>query len=137
LERIPEGLYVYLCDDKTGVRQNMAIHKEYRIYLSEGKHHGRFSVMFSDHDLRVQPTGSRLHVYSYRNRLYVYQDLLPGESGSMEVFNLQGQKMMATRLQGQGYQEIDVNFPTGIYIVGLKSESEQLIRKVFINSQWE
>jgi hypothetical protein len=48
-----------------------------------------------------------------------------------------GQQILRQQLSGIGYQELDLDVNTGIYIVTLSSVKGVYSKKVFINSQWE
>jgi hypothetical protein len=138
IEQMPFNLYIYLCDNKTGAYQNLNLHPEYRVNLDNGDYENRFSVVFSRYDLRYQP-GSDVpfNVYSSRNRLFIYIDQPSGEKTDLVIHNMLGQKILHRQLTGNGYQEMDLDVNTGIYIVSLSSAKGVYSKKVFINNQWE
>ena len=137
LLRMPFNTYVYLFDNKTGVRQNLVLHPEYRVRLEPGDHENRFSVVFSQKDLRFQPgKDESFHVYSFRNRLNVYINLPSGINADLKVHNMLGQQMFRQPLTGNGYHELDMNVSTGVYVVTLLSGNKAYTKKVFINNQW-
>jgi hypothetical protein len=138
IERMPFNLYIYLCDNKTGAYQNLVLHPEYRVHLAEGDYENRFSIIFSRYDLRYQPgPDESFHVYSSRNRLFIYISQPSGEKTDLVIHNMIGQQVLRQQLNGDGYQELDLNVSTGIYIVSLYSANGVSSKKVFINSQWD
>ncbi|MDP1622169.1 MAG: T9SS type A sorting domain-containing protein [Bacteroidales bacterium] len=137
LDCMPSHLYIYFCDRETGVKQNIALHPEYRIYMKPGTYDKRFSVIFSFKDLRYQPgIDEPLFVYTSRNRLYVHSKVDYGKKADLTIYNLIGQRLLRKTITADGYQEIDLNYPTGIYIVSLSMGDAVLNKKVFINNQW-
>jgi len=137
IERMPLDFFIYFCDQETGVKQNLVLHPEYMAYLDEGNHENRFSLIFSKYDLRYQPAkDEHFYVYSYRNRIYVYMNLPVEEKPGLKIFNMMGQQIFQKQLLENGYNEIDLEAATGIYIVSIKTASEIYTKKVYINNQW-
>jgi hypothetical protein len=137
IERMPFELYIYLCDNKTGAYQNLILHPEYMVHLDEGDYENRFSLVFSQYDLRYQPgSDESFHVYSSRNRLFIYINQLSGENTDLSIHNMLGQQILHRQLSGNGYQEMDLDVNTGIYIVSLYSGKGVYSKKVYINNQW-
>jgi hypothetical protein len=137
IERMPFNLYIYLCDNKTGAYQNLNIHPEYMIHLDEGNYENRFSLVFSRYDLRYQPgSDESFYVYSSRNRLFIYINQPSGDQTDLTIHNMLGQQILRTQLSGTGYQEMDLDVSTGIYVVSLNSAKGVYTKKVYINTQW-
>jgi fibronectin-binding autotransporter adhesin len=133
---LPENIIPYLVDPATGLYQNLYLHPEYRIYLEAGTYSGRFSLVFSQSDLRYKPASDELfHAYSSRNRLFVYAKLDEGEKAYMLVYNMLGQMVYQQELTTNGYHEMDLDVNTGIYVISLKSPKGKQMKKVFINNQ--
>jgi hypothetical protein len=137
IERMPLNLFVYFCDNKSGIKQNVLLHPEYMAQLDAGDESNRFYLLFSDHDLRYQPTQDEaFYVYSFRNRLYIYMNLPPGEQADLTMHNVLGKILLHQPLQGNGYREMDMECSTGVYIVTIRSASAVYTRKVYFNNQW-
>jgi hypothetical protein len=137
IERMPFNLYIYLCDNKTGAYQNLNLHPDYSVNLAEGEHENRFSIVFSRYDLRYQPgSDESFYLYSSRNRLFIYINQPTGERTDLTIYNMLGQRVLRQQLNGQGYQEMDLDVNSGIYIVTLSSANGVYSKKVFINNQW-
>ncbi len=136
VECMPPDLYVYFCDRTTGTKQNIALHPEYRIYMKPGTENNRFSVIFSKKDLRYQPGREELfHVYSYRNRLYICSQLDVSKQAELTIYNIIGQRLLRKPITTNGYQEMDLAYPTGVYIVNISMGDAILNKKVFISNQ--
>ncbi|MEI7664098.1 MAG: T9SS type A sorting domain-containing protein, partial [Bacteroidota bacterium] len=134
---MPHNLFVYLLDKKTGIHQNLAVYPEYRTGVDAGENANRFSVVLSHRDLRFQPgIDESYHVYSFRNRVYVYLNLPAGENSDMRIFNIMGQQVLQKSLDGNGYHETDLTASEGIYVVTLSSANGRFNKKVYISNQW-
>jgi hypothetical protein len=136
IKHMPQGQFVYFCDQLTGARQNLILHPFYRAFLEPGEYLDRFYLLFSKYDLRYQPSKDKIfHAYSSRNRLFVYMNLPEGEQAELSIYNMTGQKILEKHLAGNGYREMEVAVPTGIYIISLQSATEVYTKKVFFNTQ--
>jgi hypothetical protein len=136
VQNIPPGLFIYFCDKKTGVKQNIALHPDYQISLIPGDYENRFSIIFSKKDLRYQPESSDpFYIYSFRNRLYIYSKPDEGVQAELTIYNLIGQRLIRKSLTVSGYTEMDLSYPTGIYIVSLKTGETIQNKKVYILNQ--
>jgi hypothetical protein len=136
-ERLPDGMFIYFCDRKTGAIQNLKLHPVYIARLEEGSHEGRFSLVFSDHDLRYQPpAGTVFQVYASGSRLYVYSDLPVGEQADLKVYDLMGNLVFRHQLEGKGYDEFTMEVSTGIYIATIRSSAGACTKKVYMTNQW-
>ena len=137
IENMPFGLYWYLRDKKTGACQNLVLHPDYKVHLDEGDYEDRFYLVFSRYDLRYQPGPDEpFHIFSSRNRLFIYSDQMSGETINILIHNMLGQQILRRQFTGNGYQEIDMNVSPGIYIVSLYSSKEVYSKKVYLNNQW-
>jgi fibronectin-binding autotransporter adhesin len=137
MEQMPMNLFIYFCDSKTGTYQNLNLHPEYKVFLASGDYENRFSVIFSRYDLRHLPgADEKFHVYSSRNRLFVYISQEPGHMTDLVIHNIMGQQILRKQMTGNGYEEIDLDVNTGIYVVSLLSDQGVYSKKVFINNQW-
>ena len=137
VERLPLDMFIYFCDKKSGIKQNILLHPEYMADLEAGDHDDRFSLLFSKSDLRFKPAAdTRFYVYSFRNRLFVYSNLPPGEQAELHITNMIGQKVSERQLNGIGYIEQDMAVNTGIYVVTICSSGDVYTKKVYFNNQW-
>jgi len=137
LKLMPPDLYIYFCDAGTGIKQNILLHPDYRIYLKPGTYEKRFSIVFSKKDLRKQPVGSEpFIVYSFRNRLFIHSKIGIGQLAELTVFNILGQQLLTRKIEMTGYTETDLSYPTGVYIVSLRMGEAIMNKKVFIDNQW-
>ncbi|MCX6266898.1 MAG: T9SS type A sorting domain-containing protein, partial [Bacteroidetes bacterium] len=137
INRMPLNMFVYFCDGKTGIKQNLLLHPEYVANFEDGDHENRFYLIISKYDLRYQPARDKVfHVYSFLNRLFIYMNVPAGEMADLYIHNMLGQPVLHQQLLENGYQEMDLKVNTGIYIVTLRSANEVYTKKVYISNQW-
>ena len=133
---MPYGLYIYLRDAGAGIIQDITHYPLYRVHLAAGNYDDRFSVIFSNKDLRYKPgPGDEFYVYSSGGMLYVYLDLPPEMKCSLVINNMLGQTCYRTELSGNGYHELDPNLVNGLYIVSLITTDSKKSKKIYIGSQ--
>jgi hypothetical protein len=140
IENMPAGLYVYLSDTKTGVKQDLLTAPPYRLYLASGEYKNRFFLNFST----KEPTGgvssgtlpnSALQAYGAGGALFVNGNLNPGEKGEVRVFDMRGQLVLRGEISGSTYQPFYSNFATGIYLVSLATAEGTQTKKVLIGTR--
>ena len=132
--RMPPGIFVYFCDAGKGVIQNLNLHPEYKTWLEPGDCTDRFSLVFSRYDMRYQPPADQiLHVYSSRNRLFVYTNLPDGVHAAVTLRNIIGQPVFSSQV-GKGYTEFDLTVSAGIYIANITGGGASLTKKVCLTN---
>lgn len=137
LENMPFGLYFYLSDNKNGLMQNLQLHPDYFLYLKDGDYNGRFSLVISRYDLRHQPAADEpFHVYSSRNRIFVYTDPSENTTIDMVVCNMLGQEEYHTTFPGAGYREIDLDVRPGLYVACLRGGGRTYSKKIILTNPW-
>jgi hypothetical protein len=140
IENMPTGLYVYLSDIKTGIKQDLQNAPPYRLYLAAGEYKNRFFLNFST---REPPSGGSpgipangpLQAYSAGGTLFVNGNLNPGEKGEVRVFDLQGQLLLRGEISGSIYQQFHANFAPGIYLVNFSAPEGIQTKKVLIGNR--
>ena len=134
IENIPAGLYVYLSDSKTGVKQDLQNAPPYRLYLAKGEYNNRFFLNFSTKEPAPggTPSNGPFNAYSAGGILFVNGGLNPGEKGEVRVINLLGQVVLRTEISGNNNQQLNSNFASGIYLVNFSSPEGNQTKKVLI-----
>lgn len=140
IEHMPAGLYVYLSDAKTGIKQDLVNAPPYRLYLAAGEYKDRFFLNFSakapaDGGTSGTPSSGSLQAYSAGKTLFVNGNLHPGEMGEVRVFDLRGQLVLRGAISGSGYQPLYSNFATGVYLVSLCAPEGTQTKKVLIGNR--
>ena len=137
IENMPAGLYVYLSDTKTGIRQDLQNAPPYRLYLASGEYKNRFFLNFSTKEPAQggssgTPSNGLFNVYSAGGTLFVNGNLTPGEKGEVRVFDMRGQMVLRTEISGNNNQQLNSNFAPGIYLVNFSAPEGIQTKKVLI-----
>jgi hypothetical protein len=122
IENMPPGLYVYLSDTKTGIKQDLQNAPPYRLYLASGEYKNRFFLNFSTKEPAAGgspgiPPNGPLQAYCAGGSLFVNGNLNPGEKGEVRLFDLRGQLLLRAEISGSTYQQFHSNFAPGIYVL--------------------
>ena len=137
IENMPAGLYVYLSDTKTGIRQDLQNAPPYRLYLASGEYKNRFFLNFSTKEPAQggssgTPSNGLFNAYSAGGALFVNGGLSPGEKGEVRVLNLLGQVVLRTEISGNNNQQLNSSFAPGIYLVNFSAPEGIQTKKVLI-----
>jgi len=133
MERIPDGVHVYLYDSETGMNQDMQNSLQYRVFLPKGEFSNRFWLKISQTDLVNKPeTGNMFLAYCSGDELRIKLMLEPGENALLTVCNTTGQIVWRQDVGGVGYGEIVQHLTSGIYVVSLYRSTGIQSQKVFI-----
>ena len=135
LERIPQGLRIYLQDNKTGLVQDLQERPQYRVQLTAGSYEGRFSIIFKKNGSGPpDAAGAIYRAFSKGRMLYGYFDKVPGNKCRITVSNLLGQVLWRQELVGSGQHELGSQYSSGLYIVSFYNSDGQVSKKVFIGN---
>ncbi len=133
LENQQPGLQLYFSDNKNRAVLAVNSNTRYQAFLDEGVCDGRFSLILSRHEI---PTSSgsadELDAYYSDGKIYVYCDFLNNEQGELQVSDMLGRIIHREKVTGIGYNSVNLNVPTGIYIASLRSEHASSSKKLFI-----
>jgi hypothetical protein len=137
VENIPVGLYVYLSDTKTGIKQDLLNAAPYRLYLASGEYKNRFFLNFSTKEPAAgsapgTPSNGPFQAYSAGGTLFVNGNLNAGEKGEVRVFDLGGQLLLRGEISGSAYQQFHSNFVPGIYLVSFSAPEGTQTKKILI-----
>jgi hypothetical protein len=140
IENMPPGLYVYLSDAKTGVKQDLQNAPPYRLYLAAGEYKNRFFLNFSTKEPAAGgsagiPSNGPLQAYSAGGTLFVNGNLNPGEKGEVRVFDMRGQLVLRGEISGSTYQPFHSNFAAGIYLVNFSAPEGIQTKKILIGNR--
>jgi hypothetical protein len=141
IENMGSGLYVYLSDTKTGVKQDLQNAPPYRLYLSAGDYENRFYLNFSTTPLvsvgtpGTTPGMPVFKAYSAGGNLFVNAGLHGGDKGELRVINIVGQVILRQEIGGDTYQQVQSNFAQGIYLVNFYTSGGTQTKKILIGSR--
>ena len=124
-----EGYDVFLKDIKENITVNLTEMTNYAFTSEEGDDPERFEILFGVVGINDIDALTAAHIYSFNNKIVIAN--VTG-STNMDIINIQGQKMYNLSFNSNGYKEIAVDLPSGIYMVRLSNSGEIKTSKVFV-----
>jgi hypothetical protein len=138
LENIPDGLYIYIHDNLTGLYHDLK-NSNFTISLPIGQYNKRFSLQFVNKTLSVDTNNLEdgiLIYYSNTNQtLNIQNDFIDTEVSAVDLFNLLGQKIAHWTIDEVKQSKIKIpitNVSAAGYIVKVKTTKGDLSRKIII-----
>ncbi|MCP4911264.1 MAG: T9SS type A sorting domain-containing protein [Bacteroidetes bacterium] len=122
---------LYITDKKTNHTQNLNENPIYSFTSNENDDDQRFVLHFSP--LGVDDNiinNDDIQVYSYSKTI----NITNGKklSGSIHITNILGQQVASYNLDGSNNQSLNMDVPTGVYVVNVIVKSTKISKKVFI-----
>jgi hypothetical protein len=126
------GLFgpVILNDLKTNISQDLTLNPDYSFTSAAGDEPNRFLVTFHSVGINEAPTGKTFSIYTSGNNLYV-TDITGKNQGIVYIYNLMGQLLSQQNIGGN-VTKININAPTGYYLVKVVTSEQAYTTKVFI-----
>lgn len=137
LENLPDNLYTYLFDAKTGKNHLMEKGTQLSISLNTGNYENRFSIRFSTTRTINDPDADKdnLLVYSGGGSFHINLKLVNDEKGDLVLTNMAGQTLARKAVNGNGIYQIPATPPTGIYVISFISTNKVRSKKVFHHNE--
>ncbi len=126
------GLFgpVILNDLKTNTSQDLTLNPDYSFTSTAGDDPNRFLVTFHSVGINEAPAGKVFTIYTSGNNLYV-TDITGKNQGIVYIYNLMGQLLSQQNIGGN-VTKININAPTGYYLVKVVTSEQAYTTKVFI-----
>ncbi|MBU2555790.1 MAG: T9SS type A sorting domain-containing protein, partial [Bacteroidetes bacterium] len=133
MEQVPDDVYIFLEDLKTGGITDLKKNSTYTCFLDEaGSITGRFVLHFT-----LSPFGEKellqdntIQIHAYNHIISVYNP--EGEIGTLSVVNMLGQPVLHTALSGDENQQFILETVTGYYVVHVVSDDMMISEMVFL-----
>ena len=130
LDNLIPSYPVYLTDLQTNYTQNLTNNPVYSFTSEEGDDSQRFLLHFKAVGVEEQSPQSNIQAWAANNTIHI---LNPENSkGEIRILNMFGQQVAQAKLSGDTKQEIQLNVPTGCYLVNVVSEDRVVTKKVVI-----
>ncbi len=134
IDQIPDEIYIYLEDHKTNITTDLKESSSYTCTLDEpGSITNRFVLHFTQTafgEEELQTHEDPIHIWTSNHTINLYN---PGhQKGSIRIFNLYGQQITQTKLDGSEQQQIELQVPAAYYLVNVISNKKVLSKKVFV-----
>ena len=125
------GTSFVLEDLKTGDKIDLGTTKEYDFSAEKGDDPNRFVLHINGVTGIPDVDGTEgLHIFSYGKTIYL--DSQKALNGKVTVYNLMGQKVYESPLNGTGKQQFRLDRQQGVYFVKVEEEGLTRTHKVFI-----
>lgn len=138
-DRVLSSRGIHLFDAVTGIRQSLLDGNEYAVTLAAGEYLNRFYLSIGSIPTgissSVEETKPDFTVYSAGGLLKLNIERLPGNSGTLILYNILGEPLFRERIDGPGYYEFAPGLRDGIYIAAIISGNKRLTRKVYISGK--
>ncbi|MBP7497158.1 MAG: T9SS type A sorting domain-containing protein, partial [Bacteroidales bacterium] len=133
IQNLPKGTKVYLNDMKLNTVQELTTDKEYSFTYELTDQTSRFYLSFTMTTNTISEI-SREMFYTYSNNKYLYINFNSekGNTGLLEVFNAEGQKIIDGETISSGTFKFAIDEAKGIYIVRLITNKKVYTNRVFI-----
>ena len=129
---------IFFSDIVAGTEQDLLPDKEYKLYLSAGEYKNRFFLNLASVPTDIPdvlPDNELFTIYSSHGILKAEINSLPGEDGTLMIYNLTGQTIFMKRVYEPGYHEFNPGINEGIYIVSYISGTKRSSKKIFIQNR--
>ncbi|MCX6305086.1 MAG: YDG domain-containing protein [Bacteroidetes bacterium] len=123
---------VILNDLITNYTQDLSVNPVYSFTSVSGDTPHRFMVTFSHVGIGEIRKNNVFNVYSSGNSLYVINNT-GNNQGNIYVYNMMGQIIATSALNGSSNCTLNLNLPTGYYLVKVVTSDQAYSSKVFMN----
>jgi len=129
LETFTESNEMYLVDLLTNTTQNLKTNPVYTFNAAPGQLEHRFDLKFST--VGIGEVGaSKLNIYAVENVVNI--EIPAGVNGEIVVYNLLGGEIARKAVEANSLNKINLNVPSGYYLVKVNGISYTANGKVFI-----
>jgi hypothetical protein len=123
-------LQVYLIDKKMELVQKLN-EGTYHFSSEENDDPDRFEIRFGIVGME-EPTSTPSFIQLWSNQNTIYMLNINQLEGKVSVINMYGQKVLETRLNREANQQINLDAPTGYYIVNVLTKNGVVNKKVYL-----
>jgi len=125
---------IVLEDLKTGTVQQLKNNPVYTFFAVPGDPTERFHLRFGGpYGIKDPVTVSYWSIYSAGNAVCIRNNTELTPKGDVYIFNLLGQKIIQKKLTESSINKIDLNVPSGYYLVTLVTDTQIISEKVIIH----
>ncbi len=135
---LPTGIYCYLYDALSKKYIDLKENNEYKIQLSAGEYNQQFFVVFSkfpiSNTVTVDPNSllNEFTVQVVQKQVFVILPMINGNTQTIQVTNLLGQKIFSKSVTQSGKHLLDYPFISGVYIITVWDNLNSSSKKILI-----
>ena len=132
---LPANLHVYLIDMLNSISQDLTLNPAYEFTMNQTEDNNRFYIKFAEATgiNSLNNKSEIFNAYSNDKTLYVNFYSMDGGKGQLSIYNMAGQIIRQPQLISSGQYNIELNQPTGIYLVRMITDKKVYVKKVLIN----
>jgi hypothetical protein len=121
---------VLLLDQKTGVTHKFVNDQDGYTFDASTDDTDRFLLKFETVSVHELPAEAELHIYTHGSTVYL--NSRESLDARVSVYNITGQQVHGQRMAIDGHSAINLNLPTGWYVVTVTTDKAMTTQKVFI-----
>ena len=122
---------VWLLDKKLNNNHNLSQNSVYLFTAFEQDDPERFVIQFAPVGIdEAQSPHSNIQTWAANKTIHILNP--ENQLGEIRILNMFGQQVAQARLSGDTKQQIQLNVPTGCYLINIISEDRVVTRKVVI-----
>jgi hypothetical protein len=110
------GATIWLLDKKTNTDHNLSLDPAYSFTASSKDIAERFLLHFNTLGVNEITTNEQPIIWYFDHQIFVISQV---EKTQLEVFDLQGKRILKNELGGKGTYSVAFNYPSGFYVVKL------------------
>ncbi|MFZ4521271.1 MAG: T9SS type A sorting domain-containing protein [Bacteroidales bacterium] len=123
---------VILNDLKTSTSQDLKLNPVYSFTSAPGDNPSRFLLTFSHVGINESSAANPFSIFAMNNTIVILNN--SGLTvGTIQIYNMLGQKLMQQVLTGSNPTRISMNSGTGYYLVKVVTDTHSYTGKVFLN----
>lgn len=132
VENMWPGTKPYFKDKANGLVQNLLLTPEYKVYLQDGETNHRFSIVFSENDISSDVFDSRMTDAVVENNQIFVNIRFRDEQLNVTLFNLSGQAIYSSTLNGAGIHKLCQAPPAGVYLLQVSTGMGTVSKKILV-----
>jgi len=130
IELFASSTEFYLEDLVANKVQNLRTSPVYNFAAAPGEPEHRFNLHFSPVGIQDNKTASGIKIYSSEKTVYV--NIATELKGNIVIYNMLGSEITRTGIQSLSINKINLDVPSGFYLVKVDGDSNTSTAKVFI-----
>lgn len=130
MESFTSNTEFYLEDLIANKVQNLKTNPVYSFTASQGQQEHRFNLHFSPVGIHDGTASTGMKIYSSEKTVYV--NISSELKGAIVVYDMTGREVSRTEIQSLTLNRINLNVPTGFYLVKVEGDTYTSTGKVFI-----
>lgn len=128
VENLPVGESIWFRDALTGANVDMLRNNEYKVTLTQGEYHGRFTLVFVKSTTGIPDTEEAEDIFSaYLSGGIVKATVsfVDGSEGMITLYDMAGRPVYSMKVYEPGHYDLTMELGQGVYIIMYKTGTRQ------------